>query len=318
MNDPSRKTAIPLIRREASIVSPLRYPGAKRRLCGYIREVLRLNSIRPKLFVEPFAGGANVALDLLSKDLVNKIALGERDPLLASFWKVVFRDPGWLIRRIKSIPVTLEKWNYFKANRFRSDRARALSCIFLNRTSFSGILAPSAGPIGGQSQSSDYKVDCRFPVQTLVRRIEQAAALSDRVVFVHNADWQKTIEKVNALGYKKEDVFYYFDPPFYEKADRLYTYYFMEKDHRRLHDALATLQPNWLLSYDAAKPIIRMYSSNGTRPRRVSLLYSAAASGSRGEAHEIIVTDLPNLPKQTRLWRTSKEWRSRRGGVGLE
>src|SRR5262245_46609770 len=52
------KMSQPLSRREVSILSPLRYPGAKRRLSGYMAEVLRLDDLRPKLFVEPFAGGA--------------------------------------------------------------------------------------------------------------------------------------------------------------------------------------------------------------------------------------------------------------------
>ena len=74
-----------LDRREVSILSPLRYPGAKRRLSGYIAEAFRLNGARPALFVEPFAGGASVALQLLEDDLVDEIALGDRDPLVASF-----------------------------------------------------------------------------------------------------------------------------------------------------------------------------------------------------------------------------------------
>jgi len=76
----------PLTRRGVTILSPLRYPGAKRRLSGYLAEVLRLNGLKPKLFVEPFAGGASVSLELLNKGLVEAIALGERDPLVADFW----------------------------------------------------------------------------------------------------------------------------------------------------------------------------------------------------------------------------------------
>jgi len=124
-------------RKEASILSPLRYPGAKRRLAGYIAEVLRMNSIRPKLFVEPFAGGASVALQLLNDDLVDKIALGEKDPLVACFWKVVFKESEWLIDQIENIEVTVDKWKYFRENSFRTNRERALACLFLNRTSFS-------------------------------------------------------------------------------------------------------------------------------------------------------------------------------------
>lgn len=61
-----RVVSLPINRRQASIISPLRYPGAKRRLSGYIAETLKLNSLRPKLLVEPFAGGLSVALQLLN------------------------------------------------------------------------------------------------------------------------------------------------------------------------------------------------------------------------------------------------------------
>ena len=39
----------------ASIISPLRYPGAKRRLASYIAEALDKNNLKPDLFIEPFA-----------------------------------------------------------------------------------------------------------------------------------------------------------------------------------------------------------------------------------------------------------------------
>jgi len=296
-------------RKEASILSPLRYPGAKRRLAGYIAEVLRMNSIRPKLFVEPFAGGASVALQLLNDDLVDEIALGEKDPLVACFWKVVFKESEWLIDQIENIEVTVDKWKYFRENSFRTNRERALACLFLNRTSFSGILASSSGPIGGFSQKSEYKIDCRFAAQTIIKRIRQAASLRDRVLFVNNADWDKTIAKVKSLSYGDKDVFYYLDPPFYNKADRLYRFYFEDGEHAELHDALIKIRQPWLLSYDPAESILTLYSHNGNGSKHVDILYSIAATGNLVPAKELIITNLLHLPEQTRLWRSNKEWR---------
>lgn len=300
----------PLSRRQVSILSPLRYPGAKRRLSGYIAEVLRLNAIRPKLFVEPFAGGASVALELLNQGLVEAIALGELHSLVACFWKVVFKDSEWLIDQIQKIPVTLKQWHYFRSGRFRTNRERALACLFLNRTSFSGILSRTAGPIGGQTQAGDYAIDCRFPVPTLVKRIRQAAALADRVQFVHHGGWEATKAKVEGLGYGVGEVFYYLDPPFYQKSDRLYAHVFRAEDHRHLHDSLVKFKQSWLLSYDPAPAIVEMYSHNGEGPKRVDLLYSASGGGSLVKVQELIITSLPHLPKETRLWRSSAEWSS--------
>src|SRR5205085_5357477 len=102
-----------------------------------------------------FAGGLSVALQLLNDNLVEKIAVGEKDPLVASFWKIVFRESEWLIDQIKKAPLTVEQWDYYKKNSFKTNRDRALACFFLNRTSFSGIIAPQAGPIGGRNQNSE-------------------------------------------------------------------------------------------------------------------------------------------------------------------
>ncbi|MBV8856256.1 MAG: DNA adenine methylase [Acidobacteria bacterium] len=301
-----------LARRNVSILSPLRYPGGKKRLAGYIAAAIRLNGLRPKLFVEPFAGGASVALQLLNDGLVERIALGEKDPLLASFWKTVFNDHEWLIRALRDTEPTLANWDRFKHGPHRDDRRRALACIFLNRTSFSGIIAPGAGPVGGRAQTSRYTLGCRYSVETLTRRIEQAAALSGRVLFVNHGDWRHTLRRVKARKFETGEVLYYFDPPFYYKADKLYRFYFDGAEHRRLHDALGGLGQPWLLSYDAARPIIEMYAENGIGPKRVELLYSAANSEKPAETHELIVTSLPKLPGSRRLWRTADEWKSAR------
>lgn len=274
-----------------------------------------MNGIRPKLLVEPFAGGASVSLELLSRRLVESIAIGERDPLVASFWKIVFRDPEWLIHQIETIRITLENWDYFRNCKFRTDRERALACLFLNRTSFSGILARRAGPLGGRRQVSAYTLACRFPVGTLSRRIRQAAAMKNRVVFVNQADWETTLRKATTLGLNRRDIFYYLDPPFYQKADRLYRYCFDDNEHLKLYDSLTNLKSPWLLSYDPDPFIYKLYSKNGREPQHVHLIYSASSSKQLVASREIVVTNLPRLPKETRLWRTNDEWQKRVTGT---
>lgn len=245
----------PLIRRERAILSPLRYPGAKRRFSGYVAEVLRLNGLRPKLFVEPFAGGASVALELLSRGLVGAVALGELDPLVAAFWQAARSRPDDLIDWVMAEPVTLERWQHHRDSRPRTTLGRAVKCLFLNRTSFSGILSLTAGPIGGRAQSGRYAIDCRFPRETLAKRIRQVAALADRIAFVHAGDYRETIAKATGLSPEAGDVFYYLDPPFYAKADRLYAKWFVDADHVALRDELGELRSPWLLSYDPAPAI---------------------------------------------------------------
>jgi DNA adenine methylase len=176
-----------------NLLSPLRYPGGKRKLAGYIAAAIRLNSLRPRLFVEPFAGGASVSLYLLEQGLVDKIALGEKDELIAAFWHTVFFDHNWLVEQLRGIQPTLELWTEFRHWDPQSNREKALKCLFLNRTSFSGILNRTAGPLGGQKQASEYRVDCRFYPETVIRRIQTLAGLAGRVQFIHCGDWRETM-----------------------------------------------------------------------------------------------------------------------------
>ena len=313
----SAESSSTLARSEASILSPLRYPGSKRRFAGYVRRALELNGLKPKLFVEPFAGGASVALQLLNDGLVEKIGLIDRDPLVAAFWDTVFFDTTWLVERVKRMAVTLRQWKLWSRARPRSRRQRALKCLFLNRTSFSGIIAPGAGPIGGWAQESNYDVACRFPRKTLIRRIRQAAQLKDGVEFVWSMSWSAGLARMRQMqqrGELPEDAFLYMDPPFFEKADRLYTYCFAEQQHRELRDHLLSEKSKWILSYDSAARVEELY---GRAPKQVDLLYSVAAKASQRQVQEIVLSNLDTLPDQTRLWRRQSEWLSTRSQAAI-
>jgi DNA adenine methylase len=291
---------IPHSSRKSSIVSPLRYPGSKRRLAEYIKQTLKLNSINPELFVEPFAGGASVALRLLDENRVRNIGLIELDPLVAAFWKTVFFDADWLVEQIQTIEVTLEKWYKFKSEIPVQRRDRALACLFLNRTSFSGILA-RAGPIGGYQQKSQYKIDCRFPRNTLIQRIKRAEVLKDRVAFVWNCCWRGGINRIRRKqisGDIPSNIVFYFDPPFFEKADQLYNYYFNWNNHQDLRDFIVNLEDNWILSYDSAEQVKQLYGENLKSVDKEMRYSTGKCTNVRNEKKEIILSNM-NLIEQT-------------------
>jgi DNA adenine methylase len=113
-------------------------------------------------------------------------------------------------------------------------------------------------------------------------------------------------------------VFYYFDPPFYNKADRLYRHAFGTEDHTALRDHMATLKSSWLVSYDPAVEIIKLYSQRSVVGRLIGhldLLYSAAASAFPNPVREVVITSVNKLPRATRLWRSASEWRPRAGRI---
>lgn len=293
-----------------AIISPLRYPGSKRRLAQYIDEMIYANNLQPDLFVEVFAGGASLSLQLLDSGTVQQVGLIEKDPLVAAFWKVVFskNDVNWLISQIEEIEITLEKWQEFKNTVPDSLRMRALACLYLNRTSFSGILAPSSGPLGGYEQKSDYPIDCRFPKETLIERVQQASALREKVVFIWQVDWStglKRIAQKQGVGKLPQNVLFYFDPPFFNKAEKLYNYYFTNGDHAKLRDAIVTLDHDWILSYDYCDQVEELYTNNA--PTHIEMLYSAAQNGGQREAKEVILTNLDQLPLNKKLWRAAEK-----------
>ena len=137
-------------------------------MSGYISRSIEYNDLSSELFIELFAGGASVSLVQLSCNLVERIALVDRDPLVASFWQTVFFDTDWLVDQIWKTEISVEKWEQLRCQTPVSVRQRAFKCLYLNRTSFSGVLAPGSGPIGGKSQKSKYKIDCLFTKETLI------------------------------------------------------------------------------------------------------------------------------------------------------
>lgn len=297
--------------RGRTVLSPLRYPGGKRRLVPYIAACLVENGLRPALFVEPFAGGASVSLELLHLGFVERIALADADPLVVAFWETVFDDVDWLCAQVESVPLDLPTWHRMKSSRHRSRRSQALACLYLNRTSFNGVLHKRAGPIGGKAGTSQYALGCRFPRRRLVQRLRACAELGDRVQVVDKGDAMSVVGETRRAARRGSwDLFFYLDPPFWAKSRHLYRRSFTDADHARLAESIRWITDPYVLSYDPAPEIAGLYAGHeGIVVDEIELLYSGS---SRGGMHELVISNLGRLPATTRMWRTSTEWRSAR------
>jgi DNA adenine methylase len=288
------------------LLSPLRYPGSKRRLVSYIEQAINLNGFKPSLYIEPFVGGGSVALQLLQDELVDEVVLMDADPWVASFWKTVFYDTDWLIEKISTADVTLANWNKIKQSKPKNKYEQSWACFFLNRTSFSGILESKVGPLGGKTQASIYKIDCRFTRSTLIDRVQKISKYKDRIRGIWWTSWEKGIARIRKEQKEKklttDKLFFYFDPPFFEQADSLYRYYFTSKDHIKLRDALLVLKDKWILSYDSADQVETLYGpaiqsqTNGTKKHHIELLYSVSVMEERVKGKEVILSNLEKLP----------------------
>lgn len=289
------------------MISPLRYPGSKKRLAGLVNQVLQVNNLRPKLYIEPFVGGASVALHLLAENAVEQVILIDIDPMITGFWEVVFNETEWLIDQIQTIPVTLDQWHYFKRTPANGRQTQALTCLFLNRTSFSGILQNAAGPLGGKTQLSEYPIDCRFPRQTLIDRIKEIAEYKERIAAIWCCSWDDGIRRIRqgheGRQFPQDKLFFYLDPPFFKKAEKLYRFVFTQEDHARLRNFLLELNDPWLLSYDAADEFEALYGeaiaqrTNGAQRQHIELLYTTANQQNPRRAREVILSNLDHLPE---------------------
>ena len=139
-----------------ALYSPLRYPGGKAKIAHYFKQVIKDNLLLDCTYVEPYAGGASVALSLLFDGYVSKIIINDIDRSIYAFWYSVLNDTERLCSLIQNTPVNVETWRKQKAKQRNKEKRGLLelgfSTFFLNRTNRSGIL--KAGVIGGVNQTS--------------------------------------------------------------------------------------------------------------------------------------------------------------------
>jgi len=61
-----------IVYRMSIFVSPLRYPGGKLKVVDYIKRLFEVNDLKGCTYIEPYAGGASVALSLLFDKFAGK------------------------------------------------------------------------------------------------------------------------------------------------------------------------------------------------------------------------------------------------------
>ena len=255
--------------------TPLRYPGGKQKLAPFIREILQQNGIKGH-YVEPYAGGAGVAIELLLNEDVQCIHLNDSDLGIYAFWYSILNENERFCREILVASLTVEEWKkhreVVKQPQNHSLFELGFSTFFLNRCNRSGVI--SAGVIGGLNQEGNYKIDARFSRNDLIRRIELIGRYKDRIT-VTNMDAESYINEY--LPKLPANCLIYLDPPYYNKAKALYLNAYNKHDHARLAQTIQNkIRHNWVLSYDGVPQIIELYSNR--RHFLYDLQYSAAKS----------------------------------------
>ncbi len=239
--------------------SPLRYPGGKSSLADVTIKLIQDNDLGRSHYIEPYAGGASLALHLLFNRHVSDIHLNDLDLGIWSFWHAVLNDVDHLIEKIEKVTITVEEWHRQKAV-YRNAACEsvidlAFATFFLNRTNRSGIIG-SGGIIGGLNQSGNYKIDCRFNKKDLIEKVRKINGFR-KSIHLTNMDACDFISWADMNLSSRS--FFMIDPPYYEKGSSLYTNFYSKGDHRVVSQAISALSKPWVLTYDNCTEISDIY-----------------------------------------------------------
>jgi len=261
--------------------SPLRYPGGKNCIFPFMSNFFYENHLIGIGYAEPYAGGAGLALRLLFEGYVDHIHINDLDKSIYSFWESIIEMPDEFCKWIEDVDVSVTNWKKYKEVLNSADNVNsfelAKSTFFLNRTNISGVI--KGGIIGGLEQKGKYKIDARFNKQDLINRIQKIAGIKNRIS-VSNLDGLLFIKK---LDKKKEEIFIYLDPPYYQKGADLYMNYYSKEDHKKLARYVHKLRKKWIVSYDNHDFILNLYAEKN------KVVYKLSQSASNRVGDEVLI-----------------------------
>lgn len=257
--------------------SPFRYPGGKTQLNKFVRNLLNVNNLNEATYIEAFAGGFGVGIDLLLDNSVAEVIINDYDKSIFSVWYSIIHHTDELINLIEKTPITIDSWFEQKKihaeyNEFEKSVKNGFATLFLNRTNRSGII--NAGPIGGYEQGGKYLLDCRFNKKKIIDKIISISNQKDRIT-LYQEDAVNFIDIIQRR-YSKEKSFCFFDPPYYEQGKNLYTNFYKHNNHVELAQKITQLHDYyWIITYDKSPQIHSIYNEYNIDQFEYDLTYSA-------------------------------------------
>lgn len=277
--------------------TPLRYPGGKQKLTPFILELLKANDLEGGHYVEPYAGGAGVAMELLIDGHIEHAHLNDSSYHIYSFWRSILEHTDEFCSKISRSLLNIEEWKLHREILRNPEQHSELdvgfATFYLNRTNRSGVL--TGGVIGGLSQTGKWKIDARFPRNELITRIELIASRRASLS-LYNLDAEKFFKEC-IKGLPKRSLVYC-DPPYFEKASRLYLNHYEPADHKRISKIIQKIKRvKWVVSYDGVAPILDHYSDR--RKFLYELQYNASRAYKGSEV--FIFSENTVIPRRSSL-----------------
>jgi DNA adenine methylase len=232
--------------------SPFRYPGGKTWFVPAFRRWMQSLERKPELLVEPFAGGATIALTAVCENWVDEALLVELDPDVAAVWQVVTDGDALLLgEKILSFDLTYDNVVAELAGLSEKNLDRAFRTVLKNRTFHGGILAPGAGLI--KAGEAGKGLASRWYPETLAKRFATLHQIKHRL----SVTCGDCFPVLNQYAKDKNAIFFV-DPPYTaggkSAGRRLYAYF--ELDHNLLFKACSELAGDFVMTYDNAQEVL--------------------------------------------------------------
>ncbi|MBX7235706.1 MAG: DNA adenine methylase [Caldilineales bacterium] len=247
--------------------SLFRYPGGKTWFVPTFRQWIASMTLRPRVLIEPFAGGGIISLTALFENLVERVVMVELDDDVAAVWEsIVSGDAGWLAKRILDFDMTRESLIDELQNVPANRREQAFHTILKNRTLHGGILAEGSSFI--RYGENGKGVSSRWYPETLAHRLTDIQKVAKKIDF-RCSDGIDVMMEFSDL----EDAIYFIDPPYTaggKKAGRrLYKHHNL--DHEHLFTICGSVRGDFVMTYDEAEEVKKLARLHGFQMRLIPM-----------------------------------------------
>lgn len=241
-------------------VSFMRYPGGKAKLSKVIVSKLKeLSQGRDLEYREPFFGGGSIGLQFIETCNIKRAWINDKDVGMSRLWNSVYRYPELLKDEVRDFKPSVQYFDEYRELLLENDAAlddlhHGFMKLAIHQISYSGLGTKSGGPLGGRTQRSDYKIDCRWFPEYICKKIDKIHKMFRQMESLRctSFDFETVIcDNGNAL--------IYLDPPYFVKGNDLYQEGLSHDDHVRLSNRLWEHNGPWLLSYDDCPEVRELY-----------------------------------------------------------
>lgn len=253
----------------------LPYVGSKKRLLPIIEKNIPDND----RYIEPFAGGFSLGLNLLEQGLVSNAVLNDKDKQVSSFWTHIKHSPWELIQEVDNLILYI---NELKGTVSNKQLLQSLESLIVDNPIAKSALFYILKRINRGSAHKSMARDIRFGnIEYTGTFLEAFNRLTD--VTVENLDYTE-LKK-----YDKPTSFWYVDPPYYGARNSTYyqecaTGIF---NHTELRDFLVNIEGTFILSYDDCKEIRLLYKDFSFYPIRVP-----SRMNMQGYTNELLISNM--------------------------